>query len=375
MISPYYWLIYYLYYKFSGAHQKPTGDDKFDPKMAHSEHPLCKRLRNYEEKYYKDLKKAPSKNSSPLILKAESIDNPKIFKYLTKNKTQPLVIRGLIKDSAAVRNWSADYFLQNYGDTKLLTLRKPEHKKNGAYTSFTEALDFQDLTLRDSIKAMCDGSEMLYINNITQIFADHPKLVEELELDRIKPVDSGINPKNWLKINLFMGGPGTGSSLHCAVGGNFFFNIHGKKRWILIDPKYSKYLKSTPSDEFEFVISGHDIENPSDILNRIPKFEVTLEPGDVLYNPPWWWHYVRNESDFTIGCAVRDHKTYWQSFKNNPMYMLMSPYPIYINPFILWLIHKIRGRDYLLNRSMESERHVLSNLTQLKLKKQEAASP
>jgi len=160
-----------------------------------------------------------------------------------------------------------------------------------------------------------------------------------------------------------MGGPGTGSSLHCAVGGNFFFNVHGKKRWVLIEPKYSRHLCSMPSKNFEFVISGRDIENPDDILNKIPKYEVTLEPGDVLYVAPWWWHYVKNLTPFTIGCAVRDHSAYRQSFQNNPMYMLMSHYPLWLNPWVLKAAEFFKGRDYLLRRSVSSEHHIVNNLT------------
>ena len=36
-----------------------------------------------------------------------------------------------------------------------------------------------------------------------------------------------------------------------------------------------------------------------------PIFEVTLEPGDLLLNPPWWWHAVRNVSETTVGVASR----------------------------------------------------------------------
>jgi len=210
---------------------------------------------------------------------------------------------------------------------------------------------------------MLEGKEILYVNNVTQIFHDYPNLVDELNLDTLKTAEPKISPKTWLKINLFMGGPGTGSSLHCAVGGNFFFNVHGRKKWVLIHPKYSKFLKSTPSKDFEFVISGYDMENQSEILKKIPKYEVILEPGDVLYVASWWWHYVKNMTDFTIGCSVRDHSAYWQSFKNNPMFMLMSPYPIRINPLILKLAKLIKGREYLLESSMKSDQDIVHNLT------------
>jgi len=357
-----YWLSYYLYYKLSGAHRKPASDSKYDPEIAHNNHFLCKLIRKQEEKLYSGLRHTQTAKLKLPTIEAQDI-NPELFQFLSRKKTTPVVLRGLIKDSEAVSNWSAEYFSEKYGDISVLTLRKPEDMQGTAYTSFNRALDFKNLVLRDSIESMCNGKETLYINNITQIFYNNPELVDQLDLDNIQRVSPGVDSKNWLKINMFMGGPGTGSSLHCAVGGNFFFNVHGRKKWILIDPKYSRFLKSTPSKEFEFVISGHDIENPSEILQKIPKYEVILEPGDVLFVAPWWWHQVTNITDFTIGCSVRDHSVYWPSFKNNPMYMLMSPYPLNLNPWALKLAEKIKGRDYLLNRSMASEDDIVHNLT------------
>ena len=33
-------------------------------------------------------------------------------------------------------------------------------------------------------------------------------------------------------------------------------------------------------------------------------YRVTLEAGDVLYNPPFYWHYVHNPTD-SLGVGVR----------------------------------------------------------------------
>lgn len=356
-----YWITYFLCHHFTGSHQKPESDSKFDPKLAHISHPIYKHLRNLEETYYSGLPTNPQENLPLPSVDAEKI-TPELFMKLTENKTKPLVIRGLIKNSEAVKNWGPNFFSENYGKTELLTLKIPENFSN-AYNSFNDALDFHKIPLGESIKRMQSEEETLYLNNITQIFASHPELADHLELNHLQRLDNYLDANHWLKINLFMGGPDTGSSLHCAVGGNFFFNVYGQKRWILIDPNYSKYLRSTPSKRFAFVISEYDIENPSDILNRIPKYEVVLEPGDVLFNPPWWWHYVKNVTDFTIGCAIRDHNVYWQSWKNNPMYMAFSPYTYSLNPWILWLLEKVKGRDYLRKLGLSSDKYIVNYLT------------
>jgi len=35
-------------------------------------------------------------------------------------------------------------------------------------------------------------------------------------------------------------------------------------------------------------------------LKNCSPLKVTLEPGDCLYVPPEWWHFVQSEDDFTI---------------------------------------------------------------------------
>lgn len=365
-----YFFLYYLFYKYSGAHNKPTSDKKYNPEVEHQSSYWYKLLRAYERYLFRQSLSGNTLdgnklNTIPLPeISADQI-NPILFRELTKNKTCPLVIRGLIKNSPAVKKWSADYFIHNYGQTEIITLQNNEEKAR-AYTSFNQNIDGDYMSIKESITNMTSSNGKFYINNVTEIFQRHPELADDLDLNHLHAIDSSIDQESWLKINLFMGGPGSGSSLHCAVAGNFFHNIHGKKKWILIDPKYTPFLKSTPAKDFGFVISGYDLENLEDIREwnqKIPKYEVLLESGDVLFVPPWWWHYVHNESDFTIACAVRDHTVYWQSLENNLTFTLMSPYLYKLNPWFLSLAELIKGRSFLKRKSMESDRSVIGELT------------
>jgi hypothetical protein len=382
-----YAILYYLFYKFSGAHNKPTSDSKYDPKIQHQNNIFYRLLRSYENRKLKFrlIKHTQSVSQSSteenklittplpsMTLTSDNKVNRELFLSNTNNKRQPIVIKGLARDSFACKTWSSSFFLDNYGDTKLLTLKRGDKfKTDNAYTSFTQKLDCDYVSLKENIENMLikttDTTNSVYINNVMEIFDKHPELVKHLELNNILKIDDSINEETWLKVQLFMGGPGTGSSLHCAVGGNFFFNIYGKKKWILIDPKYTMYLQSTPAEKFGFVISGYDIENVEQfgILNKlIPKYEVILEPGDVLFVPPWYWHYVHNETDFTIGCAVRDHTVYKQGFQNNPLFMLLSPYfNLKLSPLFLKTVEFIKGRNFLLRESAKSDKQIMKHLT------------
>lgn len=375
-----YFILYYFVYRFSGAHIKPTSDKSYDPAMYHQNNIFTTTLRTYENYLFNKQINTPQSAlesnvsrlniENKLITKElECITTNELDKFLslTNNKRRPLVIKGFLKNSNAYKVWSSDYFKNNYYNTKLLTLDVTKNKnKDKAYTSFNQKLECEYIKLGESIDNMLNSKDKsVYLNNVTEIFSLHPELISDLNLDILKNIDRSINSETWLKVNMFMGGPGTGSSLHCAAGGNFFFNVVGKKRWILIDPKYSKFLRSTPEKNFAFVISGYDIEDPNNFqyLNNIPKCEVILEPGDLLYIPPFFWHYVKNETDFTIGCAIRDHTVYYQSFMNNPIFFLMSPYKFSMNPYILSVVEYFKGRSFLVNESMKSDKYVMESLT------------
>ena len=43
------------------------------------------------------------------------------------------------------------------------------------------------------------------------------------------------------------------------------------------------------------------------LFEYCPVYHTTLEPGDVLFNPPWWWHAIKNSTPTTVGVASRWH--------------------------------------------------------------------
>jgi hypothetical protein len=50
---------------------------------------------------------------------------------------------------------------------------------------------------------------------------------------------------------------------------------------------------------------------------KIPRYETVLEPGDFLFNPSWYWHAVKNKTDYTIAVANRYLSANALSFQKN----------------------------------------------------------
>lgn len=360
-----YFVLYFLFYKFSGAHNKPTSDDKYDPSLEHQNNPWHKMLRKYESTLLnrnRRLLSSPVQNNIQVSSINSDEINPELFHQLTHGRTRPLIIRGLFSDSTACKTWNQEFFTQEpYAETKLRVLKGD----NVVYKDFTQKIECEEMELSDAVRSMANGDTDIYINNVTKLFLEHPDLVDDIGIDdTVKRLGININTQTWLKLNAFIGQAGTRSSLHCAAGGNLFFLASGgKKEWTFISPEYIPYFKTTPAQGFTFAVSGYDIDNLPDTLRKIPQYKAILEPGDALYNPPWWLHDVKNLDDFTIGVAIRDHTAYSQCFTNCSTFTLMSSYWWRLNPLVLWGLKNTIGLRDIREKSMQSDIAVTDSMT------------
>lgn len=245
---------------------------------------------------------------------------PNLFLKLTNNFTTPCVIRRFLSNTPAVNKWNLDFFQKNFGEIYLPIINDGSIDKHKDYINNRGETVVEHIKLFDFIKNIKNGIPN-YLNNVSGIFGHYPDLLDDMNLEKIYDY-TGIDVKNSNDItHMFIGGKGTGTSLHCAISGNFFYNIYGNKKWYLINPIYTRYLSPRLSRTGLFAVSTYDIcnANSNDYILKIPRYEVVLNSGDLLFNPPWWWHAVSNISDYTIGCAnrFRDLKT---ALYNNSLY-------------------------------------------------------
>jgi hypothetical protein len=101
--------------------------------------------------------------------------------------------------------------------------------------------------------------------------------------------------------------------MHCANNLNMFFNIEGRKRWVLVDPEYSvcvypcTFVRGTAAF-LSLIKSATEAAEEAErfpLYEYCPKYQVDLEPGDVLFNPCWWWHSVETLTPASLSIAVR----------------------------------------------------------------------
>jgi hypothetical protein len=119
-----------------------------------------------------------------------------------------------------------------------------------------------------------------------------PDLLPELMGDIALP--PYVKPQQVYLMNLWFGPAGNVTQLHYDVPNNFLAQIRGRKRIILFAPAQTAFLY--PYTTKAYNMSRVDIDHPD--LATYPRFsharpiEIVLEPGEMLFLPPFWWHQV-----------------------------------------------------------------------------------
>jgi hypothetical protein len=148
----------------------------------------------------------------------------------------------------------------------------------------------------------------VYLHNSEKLFNKYPELRKLFQYERLEP---------YLKMKVgyeqfFVGRRGTGSPFHNAAVFNMFYQINGTKKWWFIDP-YDTMLA------YPLAICGRAAgficclwpneynEAAFPLFKYCPVYQAELQPGDVLFNPPWWWHSIKNTSETTVAVASRWH--------------------------------------------------------------------
>lgn len=295
--------------------------------IQHNDYFLTDFMKNYRKNI---LEKMPIVKSRPLPeITVNELTKEKVAE-ISQNFTKPFIIRGLIKDFECVKKWDLNYFEKEYGNIEVPAFSVTDNSVNYSKNNSTSIKQCNNSNFC-SIKTICQSiksGEPLYINNISKLFTDSEKAREELNLDKMSKIMNDsffINPKNNVFMSqLFLAGKNTGTSLHCASNVNFFFNVKGTKHWGFIDPKYTHLINCQTSSKGLFAVSSDDFFNESEdnVFLKIPRFEAILNTGDFLFNPAWFWHAVKNKSDYTIAVANR----YLSLFKYSDVPIITNNY-------------------------------------------------
>lgn len=249
--------------------------------------------------------------NEPIEIPSISADNftSEDLAFWEKKINQPLVIKNFLRDAPILELTSQDKLIEDYGEREVMCIESGTLAGKKEESNIGQNLNIKKVTLKDFLTL--PEFENHYINNFFGLFDND----DFLNYCRGKELEELMQRPNVLTQWFVARNKNTGSTLHCAVSLNLFLNVKGRKEWYFIDPSYSSIMKPAMSKHGIFCVS--ELEESFDenfykrliqdypFMKHVPIYKTVLEEGDMLFNPPWWWHRVKNLSSQTIGIATR----------------------------------------------------------------------
>lgn len=283
--------IYSLFYHFLWITEQFFGTTRFNW-TKFREAFYTKFLRPYHSK--------PNQWSNVEVLHVDFLDEA-FIKKLPKDK--PLVIKGAFNKSGSISKWSWDYLKKSLKGIEQAFTDTHRHNFN------TGLMSAEDLI--DNITSESPRYSILF-GDIVQKRQD---FVTDLETHKWIDIDSLKMQMN-LTWQFFAAGKGRKTNLHGELGHAMSLQIKGTKKWTIFSPKYSGHVY--PKVAWRMYLESQYHSDFAQIKNKdfgIEGYEVTLEPGDILWCPSFFWHFVENES---ASLSVSYKWTNWGSFIRHP---------------------------------------------------------
>ncbi|NWI19439.1 KDM8 demethylase, partial [Crypturellus soui] len=205
---------------------------------------------------------------------------------------KPVVLEGVVGHWPCMSKWSVDYLGQVAG------CRTVPVELGSRYTD--EEWSQQLMTVDDFINQYI-MNKVCYSHNSVGYLAQHqlfdqiPELKEDISIPDYCCLGEGEEDN--ITINAWFGPEGTISPLHQDPQQNFLAQVFGRKYICLYSPQDSENLYPHESQLLHNT-SQVDVENPD--LIKFPNFRnassqsCVLMPGQVLFIPVKYWHYVRS---------------------------------------------------------------------------------
>lgn len=193
----------------------------------------------------------------------------------------PLVYRGLIKDSPAIKLWNDEYLTKIFGDLDVLV----EHKKEDRTSTSGR------MKLADFIKHY--KTDDLYVVSMFPTEMMH-------EVEAVKSILCGTFKNFTHESNLWISAGGTRSVVHYDADHNFHCVIDGRKDFIMIPNNLATKTNLYFKQKDPSVGSGFSFLDPDSIdmlkfprIAKVPWTWAKLYPGDCIFIPSVYIHQVR----------------------------------------------------------------------------------
>jgi hypothetical protein len=247
---------------------------------------------------------------------------------------KPVVLQGAASEWPAIKKWSPEFLLQRCGQDEIAVLDAHHWRVNADGEKEAVSTSERMSSIADLLENMKAGGG--WYGAFLELLDKYADLRADLDFEFIQRYGQASPLLPWhtnVIAKMYVGGPNTSTSLHCAGVSNLYVQAYGRKKWVLIQPEFTPFMYPALSNGLNWQ-SRVDFRNPDydacPLYRYVDKYETVLEPGDILWNPPFVWHGVMN---VTQSIAV---SLWWinvtRAFSNNPLFTILtlcgSPNPI-----------------------------------------------
>jgi ribosomal protein L16 Arg81 hydroxylase len=221
------------------------------------------------------------------IERRSNVSGPEFLeRYYVTNR--PVILTGLLANSEARRRWTPEYLAAVCGDA-MVEIMASRH--SDPYYEVNSESHKREVRMGDYVAMVRDGGKSndyyLVANNrffgrpdMQRLYSEVPLLPEYLDHTECQH-----------KVFFWFGPGGTVTPLHHDLMNVLVAQVYGRKRFTLIAPEQTPYIYNDVG-----VYAGVDCGEPDysrhPLYRHVRPISVVIGPGDILFIPVGWWHYV-----------------------------------------------------------------------------------
>ena len=179
----------------------------------------------------------------------------------------------------------------------------PNVHYNKKYQHFHDAAVQESTTIPEmdssTFFSICENmTDQRFVTATIRLFANQHKVLAR-DIDP-SSLEGGVifRGDDYPQVSVWLGKRNVTSNIHYDISVNTFVQIYGTKRFVLFPPEETPNLYLYPALHHRYRRSQVDMTSFKNDA-RFPKASnissaivVELNPGDLLYLPPYWYHYV-----------------------------------------------------------------------------------
>ncbi|HYH99655.1 cupin-like domain-containing protein [Hyalangium sp.] len=200
---------------------------------------------------------------------------------------RPVVLQGMMNHWPALECWRPERLTERFGDVEveIMSGRETDPGHDISPDRFRTRIRLGDFLH----KLLTQGPSNDYYLTARNFALERSEL--RGMLDDVRPIPGYLRAPGPKDIRLWVGPAGTVTELHHDLNGHLFCQVSGRKRFKLIPifeiaSVYNQQRFWSAVDALRPDLERYPAYCEADIL------DVVLEPGEILFLPVGWWHWV-----------------------------------------------------------------------------------